>query len=144
MIVIQCLKKRRDGIFRAIPVPETLLDTLSKVHALDRADPNVPARLWPWSRMTGYRYIRQVMTEAGLEGPQAMPKGLRHGFGVKAIQAEVPLNLVQRWLGHADMSTTAIYTNAIGNEERSIASKMWKTQDLDRPGSQVGAFAALA
>jgi integrase/recombinase XerD len=32
---------------------------------------------------------------------------------------------VQRWLGHASMNTTAIYLQAIGDEEREIVSRMW-------------------
>jgi integrase/recombinase XerD len=41
------------------------------------------------------------MNADGVKGPQATPKGLRHGFGVAAIQAGIPLNLLQRWLGRA-------------------------------------------
>jgi len=41
------------------------------------------------------------MNLAGVKGPQATPTGLRRGFGVAAIQAGIPLNLLQRWLGHA-------------------------------------------
>ena len=33
-------------------------------------------------------------------GAPAMPKGLRHGFGVNAFQSNVPPHLVQRWMGH--------------------------------------------
>jgi site-specific recombinase XerD len=44
---------------------------------------------------------------------------------VAAIQAGIPLNLLQRWLGHAQLTTTAIYANAVGPEERNIASRMW-------------------
>ena len=29
----------------------------------------------------------------------------------------IPLNLVQKWLGHAQLSTTAVYANAFGAEE---------------------------
>jgi len=76
--------------------------------------------------MTGYRRVKEAMQRAGITGPQASPKGLRHGFAVAAIGAGVPLNLVQRWLGHADMATTAIYTHAVGDEERKIAQRMWK------------------
>jgi len=54
------------------------------------------------------------------------PKGLRHSFGIHAIRSGVPLNLVQRWLGHASMTTTAIYLQAIGDEEREIAARMWR------------------
>jgi integrase/recombinase XerD len=49
-----------------------------------------------------------------------MPKGLRHSFGVKAIQSKVPLNLVQRWMGHASLRSTAIYADVIGP-----AAHMW-------------------
>jgi hypothetical protein len=62
---------------------------------------------------------------AGIEGPQASPKGLRHGFGVQAVSSGVPLNMVQKWLGHAQLSTTAIYADAVGAEEKSIMDRMW-------------------
>jgi integrase len=71
-------------------------------------------RLWPWSRMTGWRAVHAVMEDAGLDGPHASPKGLRHGFGVAAVSAGIPLNLVQRWLGHAQLTTTAIYWQCRG------------------------------
>jgi site-specific recombinase XerD len=35
------------------------------------------------------------------------------------------LNLVQRRLGHAQLSTTAIYADAAGPEEHAIAARMW-------------------
>ena len=54
-----------------------------------------------------------------------MPKALRHAFGVGGTQTGVPLNIIQRWLGHADIETTAIYTNVLGNEERALADRMW-------------------
>ena len=75
--------------------------------------------------MTGWRAVHAVMEAAGLDGPQASPKGLRHGFGVAAVSAGIPLNLVQKWLGHAQLTTTAIYANAVGAEEKDIARKMW-------------------
>jgi integrase/recombinase XerD len=62
---------------------------------------------------------------AGLDGVAASPKGLRHGFGVAAVTAGIPLNLVQKWLGHAQLSTTAVYANAVGDEEKDIARRMW-------------------
>lgn len=47
-------------------------------------------------------------------------------FGVAAVQASIPLNLVQRWMGHAQLSTTAIYAEAMGKEERDMAARMWR------------------
>jgi hypothetical protein len=46
-----------------------------------------------------------------------LPKGLRHGFGVYAVaECEIPLNMVQKWMGHKELKTTAIYANAVGKE----------------------------
>jgi integrase len=72
--------------------------------------------------MTGWRAVHAVMQAARLDGPHASPKGLRHGFGVAAVAA----NLVQKWLGHAQLTTTAIYANAVGAEEKDIARRMWR------------------
>jgi len=99
------------------------------VHGLrDRkkgARSNSPALLWEFGRTTAWKKVLAVMKLAGVKGPQATPKGLRHGLGVAAIQAGIPLNLLQRWLGHAQLTTTAIYANAVGPEERNIAARMW-------------------
>jgi integrase/recombinase XerD len=130
VLVFATLKKRQPGIFRAVPVPPPLLDALDLVHGIrelqSRRGKGRGERLWPWSRMTGWRAVHAVMAAAGLDGPQASPKGLRHGFGVAAVSAGIPLNLVQKWLGHAQLTTTAIYANAVGAEEKDIAQRMWR------------------
>lgn len=124
-IAIRCLKKRSGNfIIREVPVPPSLLDALAREHDLANAAPE--ARLWNFSRCRAWRLIKDVMAQAGIaEGLHATPKGLRHGFGLHAIRCGVPLNLVQRWLGHSSMTTTAIYLQAIGNEERELAARMW-------------------
>ncbi len=129
VLVIESLKKRRTGVFRNVPVPPALLDALDMVHGVrelqGRRGKGRGVRLWPWSRMTGWRAVHAVMAAARLDGPHASPKGLRHGFGVAAVSAGIPLNLVQRWLGHAQLTTTAIYADAVGAEEKDIARRMW-------------------
>lgn len=116
-LIIESLKKRVKGHFRAVPIPDWLIAQLVAAGATDR--------FWPVGRSTGWRMVKAAMMAGRVTGPAACPKGLRHGFGVAAIQSGVPLNLVQKWLGHSRMSTTAIYANAIGDEERQIASRMW-------------------
>jgi integrase/recombinase XerD len=60
--------------------------------------------------MTGFRRVQEVIAAAGIpDGPHACPKGLRHGFGVQAVSRGIALNMVQKWLGHAQLTTTAIY-----------------------------------
>jgi integrase/recombinase XerD len=129
VLVFESLKKRRAGIYRSVPVPPALLEALDLVHGIrelqGRRGKGRSERLWPWSRMTGWRAVHAVMAGAGLDGPHASPKGLRHGFGVAAVSAGIPLNLVQKWLGHAQLTTTAIYANAVGAEEQDIARRMW-------------------
>jgi integrase/recombinase XerD len=126
LLVLESLKKRRSGIYRAVPVPPALLGALDLVHGIrelqGRRGKGRGVRLWPWSRMTGWRAVHAVMVAGGLDGPHASPKGLRHGFGVAAVSAGIPLNLVQKWLRHAQLTTTAIYANAVGEEEQSIAA----------------------
>ena len=130
VVVVESLKKRRRGLYREIPLPSSLLGQMKDW--IESLDISPGTRLWSWSRMTAYRHICVAMGKAGLEGEHASPKGLRHGFAVSAIQAGVPLNLVQRWLGHADMATTAIYAAAMGPEERDIAARMWRSDEDSR------------
>jgi integrase/recombinase XerD len=122
-IAIRSLKKRTHAvIFREVPVPLELFGVLDKVHHLEDRS----AKLWSLSRCRAWHLVKGIMCEAGITaGPHATPRGLRHSFGLHAIRSGVPLNLVQRWLGHASMHTTAIYLQAIGNEEREIAARMW-------------------
>jgi site-specific recombinase XerD len=67
------------------------------------------------------------MRRAGIAGPQSCPKGLRHSFGIGTLQAGVPLNLTQKWMGHARISTTAIYADACGPEEAAFAAQFWNS-----------------
>jgi integrase len=82
-------------------------------------------RLWSMSRTTAWRIVKRVMAHAGISGRGACPRGLRHSFGVGTLQAGVPITLLQRWLGHARLSTTEIYTHVIGPEEFAFASQFW-------------------
>ncbi len=121
LVAIRCLKKRGLLAVREVPAPPILLEELAAIHRLDSGR----TRLWPWGRTTAWRLVKTVMDQAGIGSLPACPKGLRHGFGVHAVMSGIPLNLIQKWLGHADIATTAIYTNVLGPEEREIALRMW-------------------
>jgi integrase/recombinase XerD len=113
--------KRRQTIYRAVPVPTWLLRELATFSSQRELD----APLWSWCRQTAWRHIATLMDRAAISGPMACPRGLRHGFGIRATARAVPPNLVQRWMGHASPDTTAIYLEAVGQEERQFAGKMW-------------------
>lgn len=134
-ITLRSLKKRKDAsgqqkvIFRSVPVPPEFLDTLTTAHGIREAQQSrrkAVAPIWDISRVRVWQIVKRVMIEAGIpDAPHRSPKGLRHGFGVHATVQGVPLNMLQRWLGHAQLSTTAIYAQAVGREEQHIAARMW-------------------
>ncbi|MCW2412722.1 MULTISPECIES: tyrosine-type recombinase/integrase [unclassified Sphingobium] len=119
-VIFESLKKRRRGIFRRVPISDELSKILIKIPVKVLGD-----KIWPWARNTAWRYVSGLLHEAGIVGRHACPKGLRHGFAVSALGAGAPLNLVQIWLGHANISTTSIYAVALGPEEREIAERVW-------------------
>ena len=63
------------------------------------------------------------MAVAGIEGPQACPKGLRHGFGIAAVSppaSRCRQSLIAVALGHVNLQTTAA-----GLETRDFLARMW-------------------
>ncbi len=122
IVAVRCLKKRGTVVVREVPAPPELLSALKGL-AEGHEDPQ--ERFWLWSRVSAWRVVKTVLRAAGVRGDHAMPKGFRHGFGVHAVRSGVPLDLIQRWLGHADIATTAIYTHVMGSEERAVAARMW-------------------
>lgn len=128
-IIFRTLKRRRLDVYRMVPVPLHLLDRLDRVHHIRSRQRNsylLDERIWPWCRTTAWTKVKNLMLRAGITGPWAVPKGLRHGLGVEGTtEALVPLGVMQKWLGHARIETTAIYANAVGKEERALAERMW-------------------
>ncbi len=126
-IVFECLKRRERGIFRAVPVPLELLMMIERVHGIGAPDRAPSERLWTWCRTTAWKRVKLVMRIANVGDALAMPKATRHAFGVDAVQNSVALNIIQRWMGHARIETTTIYTDVIGKEERNLARKTWRS-----------------
>ena len=124
---IATLKRRREH-WRSVPVPEDLVQALDLVHRIRHAQASPRARtraLWPITRQAAHRQVGALMAAAGIEGPQACPRGLRHGYGVAAVTAGVPLPTIAAVLGHATLDTTAIYTTAIGAPARDLVARIW-------------------
>lgn len=120
IVAIKSLKKRNTKHIREVPVPFAFLDGLQKPHHGSKQ------KLVDMSRTTAWRGIKAVMHKTGITGTHATPKGLRHSFGVHCAFSNIPMPLCQRWMGHADMRTTAIYYQIVGKEEREMAERLWK------------------
>lgn len=126
-VVIRSLKKRdnRRKHFRIVPLPRQFIEKLSSTHNLDSQSCKLDERLWPIGRTTGWKYIRSVMNAAHIHGTRACARGLRHGFGVHAALCHVPETRIQKYLGHTNLSTTAVYLDMAGFEDREMARRMW-------------------
>jgi integrase len=134
-VAIRSLKKRKDAsgkqkvVYRTVPVPPDFLDTLNTAHGIREAQKSpkqAKKPIWSLGRLRVWQIVKDVMIESGIpDGPHRSPKGLRHGFGINATVNGIPLHMLQKWMGHAQLSTTAIYADAVGKEEQDIASRMW-------------------
>ena len=79
------------------------------------------------SRPTAYRLVKRVMDRAGIVGPQATGKGLRHGFGGAMVTANppVPLHVISQLMGQCDSKTTEIYLQVLSEERHSLVMNAW-------------------
>lgn len=64
----------------------------------------------PLSRMGVWKIVRRHAERAGL-GERVTPHTLRHSFATHLLEGGADLAAVQEMLGHADISTTEIYTH---------------------------------
>lgn len=127
-VIVETLKRRRKGVFRFLDLPEDFLERLNDVYNIrnnQQEKAEKENRLWRFTDRTGQNYVKKVMKEAGIEGKKSCAKGLRHSFGVRAIENKIPLHQLKDWLGHRFMDSTAIYTKAKGKERRELAERMW-------------------
>ena len=64
----------------------------------------------PLSRMAIWSLVRGAAEKCGIR-PKVSPHVLRHTFATHLLQGGADLEVVQKLLGHADISTTQIYTH---------------------------------
>ena len=75
-----------------------------------------------FSRMGLWKLIRRHARTAGIDKPLS-PHKLRHSFATHLVERGAALRVVQAMLGHADLSTTQIYTHVDGKRLQAVYTR---------------------
>ncbi len=108
--------KGKGGKQRRVPLGRSAVDWIKKYLVLRRKKQDSTAKKLfltslgvPINRQTIFKLIKDYSGKAGLE--DISPHTIRHSFATHLLQRGADSRSVQAMLGHADISTTQIYTH---------------------------------
>ncbi len=81
-------------------------------------------RLFPISRIRVYQILQDAGKKAGIEKGRRHSHVLRHGFAVNAVLSGVPPMILRKWMGHATIDTTLIYTEVLAQDSKEYLKRM--------------------
>ncbi|MEM0136374.1 MAG: tyrosine-type recombinase/integrase [Thermoplasmatales archaeon] len=77
--------------------------------------------LFPMKRQVVDLYLKKIQHQTGL---RIHAHKFRHTFDVRAIMDNVPVNVLQRWLGHSSIFTTSVYTQITGMDTLQLIDRV--------------------
>jgi integrase/recombinase XerD len=118
----------KGGKERVVPVGRQAVDALRRYLSrgrphLDRrhrAELFLNAQGGALTRAGAFLILRRLAAKAGLEPERIHPHLLRHSFATHLLEGGADLRSVQEMLGHADLSTTELYTHVTDRRRREL------------------------
>ncbi len=105
----------KGGAQRMVPVSTRARQALSRWTALRGTEGKLlfpsSARQGHLTRVRLFQLLRALAARAGLDPERVSPHVLRHAFATHLLEGGADLRVLQTLLGHADISTTQIYTH---------------------------------
>jgi integrase/recombinase XerD len=131
--------KGKGGRERIVPLTTHAKKAISAYRALLEAkSPALAASpfLFPSDGDTGHltrqafaRDLKTAAVAAGIAASDIHPHALRHAFASHLLQNGADLRVVQELLGHADISTTQIYTHVLDERMRAMVRDLHPLSD---------------